>query len=541
MIESLSEEGVDIEEEKIKSKILRSGACPNNIRIYHTLTSKDEKYNTRGETIENFFGAGSVDRGTAGQLFEDWIDASCKAINHWLETGDESKLRDLDVPDRIKEYYLGRLDEIEDRASELGIPLDALEMDVQHSVGAVPFTEETPDGAWLLESIPDYPAGTFESKLAIPYEPAIRKELAGYAVHMERDHGIPVEFGVVQYIDEEDMEIKVKSYHIDNSIRESVRQNIQRFAQLVSTSKLEPEWNQSDVLIDRLVKPDVPDYDNPCRNCGYEWHCHLDSHIQTLSELDKSIKLGSKKLFPVLEAISEAEPRRNDVVRSVTEVFGGKSSKSVFRGMTQPTLQRLGLVRNDAKRGTFFLTPDARLTIITEVDRDERLGHFLRDFCAIDLNLHLEALEFLKSHREDLLNEYPELEERIDRFRNEYIEPYDVPLLSVTNISDSPIYDLYSNTEVEPYLTDPEQRRDLLYETFPTNQSVQMESVRWRLLRKIHSEGHIVTSWVIDELIWQEWRSHDSVLDLWEGSRGTPTQLIRDGTPYDNIILKGGR
>lgn len=537
----VADEDFDQSSERIKSKILRAGACPSDMRTYYTFSSNRPKYGTRENLVSNFFDEGDISRGDAGLNFERWIATACECVNEWLETGDDHALHEADIPGSIREYFVSQLPQIEKLADDLSIPLESLTMNVEPGVQADPFTREEPDGTWIMDNVAEYPGGVFESKLSIPYEPAIRMELAGYAVHLERKEGQPVEFGVVQFLDEENMEIKIRSYHIDNSLRQNVRENIQRFTQLISNSKLTKSWDDGDTLREKLVEPDTPDYSAPCTNCGYEWYCQGQKHIDALRSLETSIKLGPNRLISVLEAVFEGEPNRRDVERKVVEEFDGKSAKSVFRGMTQPTLETLRLARNDAKRGTFFLSPDGKMIIGDSSKHQERIACYLRDFAVHDLGLYSEAVDFLSKFENELIDEFPKFKERINRFRKDYLEAFDVGLPELSRNPDLSINRVYSGNSVHKYLIDEEERAALLRESLAQNQKEQMEQARWKIMRTLLVNDHTISSLFVDELIWREWRSHQPVIDLWEGSSGHTTQLIRQGTPYDNVILKGDR
>lgn len=259
-------------------------------------------------------------------------------------------------------------------------------------------------------------------------------------------------------------------------------------------------------------------------------------HAEALDNISPNLKLSGAHVVPVLRRIREAQPVREDVEDEVMKQFPDKSAKSVFRGMVMPTTTRLKLVRSVARKETVFLSPNGE-AIISDLGPPKEVAQTcLRDYATLEVGLRTEDLEWLEQNEGKLRDERPRLAAKATRFNTQFLNHFSVDLPA------SPSRDLktlYANEGVVHYLTDPGPRRDLIQDTLPPSQMVQMERARWLLIRALLKRGHITSTWFMDELLWRERRSEGTVVDLWEASTQSDTKLTHSGTAYDAVIVRG--
>lgn len=523
--------------DRIKATLLRTGPCPGNARVYHQFNSELE-IESRDDEIESILGKEvNVSRRNAGQLFEEWVDDINKALNTWLKTGNESDLREADVPQNLKEHYLEQLDEISEKASELGINLEELEMSTQHEVFTEYFHPSEPDGVWLPD---DIPGGVFESKLTVPPEPVDKHQLAGYAVHLERSEGIPMDFGVYLSLDESLDEIEVNTIYLDDIIRGRIRENIEIFASIAFQSRASGNWNEDEPVKDRLVEPEEPRYANMCRSCPYTSACHEDGKyydlLESIYDEISNLKLSGNQIRPVLDAVHEGAPERHSVSNAVMSLFPTKSEKSVFRGMVIPTLKRLELIRVRGEGRHISLSPNGKMVILG--DSDQRLSFCVRDYLVEELGLTYNAMEYFRDYSDTMsqIEDYSNFDENISRLENQFIEYFDL-FLPKEDQTPSVIQTVYSDHGAKEFLSNKQKRVDWMSGALPKNQQIQYDEARWRLIDWLLDRDLEISSWFVDEAVWKEWLTEDPAIDLWEGSTHSSMRLAREGIPYDAIVL----
>ena len=272
----LGDNNLDPEDtDQITSQLLRTGPCPGTARVYYNLT-EDGTHPSATETVNEFLGEQlneELNRQELGTKFESWIDEGNEAVNRWLEDQNRNHITDLDIPEPIREFYLSRLDDIQELANKYEIELSKLKMAIDRNYSTAFLNPIDPDGAWLLENVQGWAGGVFESKLS-ELPPIIDKHyLTGYAVYIEREERLPVEIGVYLYTDDENDEICLNSFYINENFRSEIRENLTKFATLVQRSKEEGEW-EGDRLTDRLVEPPEPEFGSYCENCLHKEVCH---------------------------------------------------------------------------------------------------------------------------------------------------------------------------------------------------------------------------------------------------------------------------
>lgn len=536
---SLHDEELDRQDtDRIKAKLLRTGPCPGNARVYHQFVS-DPEIEGGNEQIEKLLGRSvNLSRRDAGQALEDWVDEANESLNEWLETRDSQALEEMDIPEKLREHYLNRLDQIEEKAEELDIEKSQLKIDVQHEIFTRYFHAAEPDGAWIPDEIP---GGVFESKLSLPPEPVDRHELAGYAVHIERAQDLPVDFGVYLYLDDDMNEIELKEIYIDDVLRERIKENIEIFSALAFDSISEEAWDESIPLSRRLLEPHEPKYNRACRNCAYTRSCHeggkyFDLRDDTYQDIS-NLKLSGTHLEPILEAIFDAQPHRDDVADRVMENFPGKSRKSVFRGMVIPTLKRLQLIRIKADASRIMVSPNGKM-IFEYSSTHEGLKQCVRDYTVSELNFSRNAVDYFRENA-SLLSEgtHENFEENIGRFYNQYLDYFDIRLPEEDDAEEL-VDAVYRGESAEPYLTNRELRREWLLGALPHHEMTQFDRGRWRLLKWLLDHDVLATTWLVDTALWREWRSEGRVIDLWEGSTHSDARLSRNGSTYDAIIVE---
>lgn len=535
--QSNSEEGLNV-----KARLLRTGGCPNELRVYHAICGTSWKLGTRDDRIEDLLGEESdISRGRAGMLFEDWIDTANEAMNEWLETEDDGVFIDRDIPSPIARFYLSRLDNIKDLCTEIGVDLNSVKMDTQYRIDAETLGESNPDGVWPYVGNGDYPGGVFESKLAVPHEKGIESELTGYAVHYEREQSYPIEFGIVLYLDEGQNEIRVEGVHLDDRSRDQVKENIQKFSNLIFRSKLEASWEEESELDDWVIKPELPSYSHECRSCPYEWTCQSQRHYSAYQSVPRNLKLSGHKLGAALQAIAEGEPNRSQVIHEAMKIFPDDvSEKSGFRGMVAPTTEKLGFARSMRNGQVFFLSPNGKASIYGDSVNDAVIGKCIRDICHLEFGLYEEAVAYFEKLSDNIRDGDERLYKNLRRFINQFLDEFDVELPKLADHREAGIEALYKNDPEIKYLNERDQRRRWIRASLPEKQQKQIEEVRWKMLRTLLASDLIASYWFVDEAIWREWGEHDSIIELYEGSTFRETQLIRENTPYDGVLVREG-
>ncbi|MFC7226294.1 hypothetical protein N0B31_02680 [Salinirubellus salinus] len=524
---------------KIKSKLLRTGPCPGNARVYYKLTaapmipgSSEYIPTALGEKVD-------TDRRDLGQLFEQWVDDLNQAVNEWLDTRDDSVIESVDAPERLKEFYLNRLSEISDKVSETDIESSELKMDVQHDISSRYFHPAEPDGVWLPTSIS---GGVFESKLSLPPTPVDKYELAGYAAYLERAENIPVDYGVYLRLDEDLDHPVLDSFHIDDVFRGKIKENVEIFSSLVFISKAEGEWDDSIPVKNRLVEPEEPKYSRVCSDCLYLGNCHKSGKYHELVEEIyndvSNLKLSGNHILPVVKAVANGEPNREDVVNEVMELFPGKEEKSVFRGMAVPTNRRLQLIRVGSEGQKIALSPNGKL-IAQSSSPEAALNRVVTDYAVLGLGLTSNALNYIFQQTDAFSSDtYPELKKNFKRLQRQYLDYFEVELPQEDDKGGDLILAIY-NQEEAAYLTDGSMRKELLDEALPDNQQLQYDYARWRIIKQMQEDGMNVSTWFVDEVVWREWNGDEAVIDLYEGSTLSDIRLMRAGTPYDGIEKVG--
>lgn len=530
------------DKDKIKSKLLQTGPCPGKSRVFYQFTASpnipggdDQVNKLLGEDVE-------ITQREAGAMFEDWVDSANEAFNQWLSGEDSTVFDEANIPDKLAEFYKSRVDNLTGTIQRLDVSQEELNIEVQYSVDTELFHKSTPDGVWLPEHIP---GGAFESKLSIPPTPVDRHLLAGYAVQIEREKGIPVNFGVYMYLDDDLSKINIENFQIDDVLRSRIRDNIEKFSALGFDSKMSGQWDTSRPLKDRLVEPDEPKYVGNCRSCAYSHTCHDTEdgqYFQLRNEAHKelsNLKLSGAHILPLLDALDQGQPKRSTVADEVMEVFPDKKKKSVFRGMMIPTFRRLKLMRseNDGQRLTLSPNGEAVKRLDSENQKRNLLSKMIRDYLVCDLDITADAIRYFTDKSEILaVDDYSNFDESVSRLQNHYLDYFDVDLPESDDWSESPINTMYDKRELE-YLTDEQLRKDWLSSSLVPDQQIQYDKGRSRLLKQLQDSGVNVSSWFVDEAVWREWKSPNRIIDLWEGSTYDNVRLIREGKPYDGILL----
>lgn len=262
--------------DEISAKLLRTGPCPNSSRVYFKLTASSG-HASSSETMTEFLGeslTSTITRQQLGDSFEDWIDEANEAVNEWLETGSLSTFEDLDIPQPIVDFYLSRIDTIQELADEIGIPLDELQMEIQKDYSRQFFHPANPDGIWPLTEVSGHLGGVLESKVSKLPEPVDKHILTGYASYLEDTLELPLDTGVFIYTDRGEENLELDSFHINDNYRSEIRKNLERFSTLVQISKEEGQWQEGGSISERLIRPPEPEYVNMCDNCLYREECH---------------------------------------------------------------------------------------------------------------------------------------------------------------------------------------------------------------------------------------------------------------------------
>jgi len=262
--------------DQITSKLLRTGPCPNSSRVYYKLTTTPD-HPFHDEVVSEFLGTSldnELTRRELGDRFEEWIDEANRALNRWLEELDESAIHNADIPDSIADFYLNRMEKIRKKAGELDVELRELKMTVDQVYSTQYFYPANPDGAWLLKDSGKLGGGVFESKLSSLPKTIDKHVLTGYATYIEKSEMVPIEIGIYLYTDENNSELHLDGFYINDNFRSEIRNNLTRFATLVQQSKEQGRWEEGGQIEERLIEPPEPEYVSYCEDCLFSGVCH---------------------------------------------------------------------------------------------------------------------------------------------------------------------------------------------------------------------------------------------------------------------------
>lgn len=244
------------------------------------------------------------------------------------------------------------------------------------------------------------------------------------------------------------------------------------------------------------------------------------------------LKLPPHYLCEVLEAISRGQPSRTRVQSEVMELFPEKEIKSVFRGMVQPATVRLGFARSQPD--CFCLAPNGKLVVSFEKEHNVPIRVCIADYATLELGLFAQAFSVLDAA---LRKDDPSSYERSKRF-GQYLESFCVSLPAAPR---SPVAEqirfLYGDGG-HALFAHPDRRKDLIAEALPANKLVQMDDARWRILEHLKSCSVLASSYFVDAVLWEEARSGDSRVELWEGAVPAPTRLNRRGRSFEGLIQR---
>jgi len=261
----------------LPSKILRAGPCLGPSRIFFTITS-DPDIPRRDELIKRLLETEvNCTRREFGMVFDDWVNRANGVVNKWLEERDRSVFDGIDIPSKLLEFYLLRLSGIEKLIDDLGLRPEHAKMDIQFKTDLsnkedpLRLSPSIPDGLWRY--IPrGYPGGIFETKLTIP--PVHKYVAAGYAVHFEHLEQRAFNYAVFLELNEDEDRLNVESFPITDAMRDSVKENLEHFQELVALSKIEGKWEKGGSIKVRLVQPKTPNWSSYCDECPYRRKCH---------------------------------------------------------------------------------------------------------------------------------------------------------------------------------------------------------------------------------------------------------------------------
>lgn len=243
-------------------------------------------------------------------------------------------------------------------------------------------------------------------------------------------------------------------------------------------------------------------------------------------------KLPPSKLGPVLMRVREFEPDRERMAREIRDsLFPEKSIKSVIRGMAFNDARRVDLIRTD-RRERVWLAPNGKLVTHERRLMSDRLRVVLRDYSVLQLGLYDEDLQtdMWQRHAEGTLSE------RIRRF-NGLLDHYGVRLPSRRRSGDTEMNNLY---ELAPHYSEMEKssaRRKLMRSSLAPERLYSLDTLRWRIMQRLLSQGFDVSSFAVDWALEAEWNSEDSIIQLWEGASGDPSSLVLSRKSFQGAIL----
>lgn len=235
---------------------------------------------------------------------------------------------------------------------------------------------------------------------------------------------------------------------------------------------------------------------------------------EILSRLDKieHLKLSENKLIPILRIISEEEPDRYSIKRRIMgEEYPSKSEKSVFRAMVTVAIRRLNLARLESDQ--IRLSPNGKFSLITEDNIKERLSLCIRDLAVLTWGLDGNVLRRGKELKDEMGNS---LKERFSRFNN-YLDEFRVNIPKKNELKNSPIKTLYPSV-YNNIIIKKNKRRNLLISSLKKDKMIQMDEARLKIIQNLFNQGYSVTSYFVDHIFLEEWKSKESIIELWEGA-----------------------
>lgn len=258
--------------------------------------------------------------------------------------------------------------------------------------------------------------------------------------------------------------------------------------------------------------------------------------FETLKNISGNIKLSSKHVLPVLEQIKKGQPSRAEVAEYIVEnVFPEKERKSVFRGMVVPTTTKLHLARKNRQKKTFFLSPNGESCLYEGKNR-KQLGRCIRDFVTLEWGLFREAVTYLEENGSEIRERDERVFQNSRRFKNQYLDEFDIDTLPKSKIKSNPILVLYEDNS--EYISNPNMRREIINSCFRGQQLYQIENARWRIIKELFDRGVSVSTWFADEIMWSEMNSTERIIDLWEASTVSNTKLKRGTTTFEGLVLR---
>lgn len=263
-------------------------------------------------------------------------------------------------------------------------------------------------------------------------------------------------------------------------------------------------------------------------------------YLEILDRISPNLKLGFKHLIPVLEQIFENGPDREKVATAIMgDVFPDKSRKSVFRGMVVPTMTELELARKDTNKKLFYTSPNGKSILLSKDGQEDRLSVAIRDYSAFEKGITSGAIEYLHNHKEELKNNRPDLEAKASRFENQYLDPLEISLPDKIESSTQLINILYQDSPLGKFYNSDRDRRNWISTCLEKQELYQVDQVRWKLMKWQLEQGNKLSFWYVDEVLWKEWNSQNSIIDLWQASTVSPDKLTKRGKPFDGVLLKG--
>jgi hypothetical protein len=249
-----------------------------------------------------------------------------------------------------------------------------------------------------------------------------------------------------------------------------------------------------------------------------------------------NLKLPSSKLHGSLQSLVSAKNElRSEVIRLVLrDVYPESTPKRAFRALVAPALTRLHFARSEPP--LFRMAPNARLW--KQVDAASKPSYAaicLYDFARIKIDLSESLLPPNGSLREAAEKIGPRMVDRV-RGLEAMLRFYygfhpsnpDVEGIPKLNVAD-----------VSRYVNHEDELAVLLLSSLPTDKIIGIDQARYAVLRGLHSQGVLASSFVVDE--WLKMAIGKINVTPFRSAYTKMDSLIIDGFAFNAVLIQGGK
>jgi hypothetical protein len=269
---------------RLPLRVLQAGECPNDSRVFHSLT--DAGPSDPGARSKFPIFLGQPYHGTRLKAGSDWdtlIERANRAANRRLKVGLGVLGPRAVLPPPIRDFYNSRMQRLWILASSHGIESRSLQMKIKPRIGKSSGLEieyGKPDGLWIFAGDLFECGGIFEAKLSLPPPSSVARILATYALLAERRFGRDFDFGSVLVHSAANFVPELHIIPFGEAIRQDCLLNVRRAAGLVAKSILSGKLpRQGSEWARTLARPAAPERIPACSECRFESRCNpLTTH-----------------------------------------------------------------------------------------------------------------------------------------------------------------------------------------------------------------------------------------------------------------------